>query len=63
MFGTQQFFGGQQARPQQYVSYAGQQYAPTQIGDIFTQMMPMIMMIVMLAMIMPMMRGITAPAK
>ena len=39
-------------------------YYPTQTTDpysgIFTAMMPMIMMVMMLAMIMPMMKGVTA---
>jgi hypothetical protein len=32
-------------------------------GGMFTAMMPMIMMIMMFAILMPMMKGITAPAK
>ncbi len=42
-------------------------YYPTQTTDpwsgMFTSMMPMIMMIMMMAIIMPMMKGVTASAK
>ena len=43
-------------------------YYPTQtttdpFSGMFTSMMPMIMMIMMFAILMPMMKGITAPAK
>ena len=42
-------------------------YYPTQTTDpwsgMFTSMMPMIMMIMMFAIITPMLKGVTAPAK
>ncbi len=42
-------------------------YYPTQTTDpisgMFTSMMPMIMMIMMFAILRPMMKGVTAPAK
>ncbi len=42
-------------------------YYPMQTTDpisgMFTSMMPMIMMIMMFAILMPMMKGVTAPAK
>ena len=64
MYGTQQFTG-QQARPQQFGYGTVGPYYPREnaFGGIFETMMPMIMMIMMLAIIMPMMRGVTAPAK
>lgn len=65
MYRTQQF-QGQPYAPQQYGYGTVTGYYPYQTTDmtgIFSSMMPMIMMIVMLAMIMPMMRGIAAPVR
>jgi hypothetical protein len=60
-FGPQQFFGGQQVRPpqpQQYLTYSGQYYYPTQTtgGFDMSSMMNMIMMIMMMAIMMSMMK-------
>ena len=58
MFGTQQF-AGQQVRPQQYQYGTVSGYYPAQTTDwtsMFSAMMPMIMM---MAILMPMMKGIT----
>ena len=67
MFKTQQVSGP--VAPGQYgplqVSGPGAYY-PLQTTDwtsMFSAMMPMIMMIMMMAIIMPMMRGVTASAK
>ena len=63
MFGTQQF-AGQQVRPQQYQYGTVSGYYPQQTtdtwSDMFAGMMPMIMMVMMFAMIIPMFKGITA---
>jgi len=74
MFGTQQF-AGQQVRPQQYQYGTVSGYYPLQVSgpsayypmqttdtwsDMFAGMMPMIMMVMMFAMIIPMFKGITA---
>jgi hypothetical protein len=61
MYGTQQFFGGQQVRPpapQQYMTYSGQYYYPTQATGGFNMdsMMSMIMMIMMMSIMMSMMK-------
>ena len=64
MYGTQQFTG-QQYRPQQQVGTVGGYY-PLQTDQwtgMFSMMMPMIMMIMMFAILMPMMKGITAPTR
>lgn len=72
MFGVQQIHGPAAQtgfNPQQVTGpmpqqvYGPQGLYPMQETDMWSTMMPMIMMIVMLAMIMPMMRGITAPAE
>ncbi len=68
MFTAQQLTGP--IAPGQYspaqVSGPGAYY-PTQTTDpisgMFTSMMPMIMMIMMFAILMPMLKGVTAPAK
>ena len=68
MFTAQQLTGP--VAPGQYnpaqVSGPGAYY-PTQTTDpisgMFSSMMPMIMMIMMFAILMPMMKGVTAPAK
>lgn len=61
MYGTQQF-GGQQVRPQQYGGTIGSYY-PQQTSDPFTgmfsMMMPMIMMVMMLGILTPMLKGFT----
>jgi len=44
-------------------SYYPLQTTTDPFGGMFTAMMPMIMMIMMFAILMPMMKGITAPAK
>ena len=60
MYGTQQF-GGQQVRPQQYGTIGG--YYPQQttdpFGGMFSAMMPMIMMVLMLGILTPMLKGFT----
>jgi hypothetical protein len=60
MYGTQQF-AGQQVRPQQYGTIGG--YYPQQTSDPFTgmfsMMMPMIMMVLMLGILTPMLKGFT----
>ena len=38
-------------------------YQTTDMGSIFSSMMPMIMMIMMMAILMPMMKGITGSSK
>ena len=67
MYGTQQFAGpGTQFRPQQYQYGTVGGYYPTQTTDwtsMFSAMMPMIMMMLMFAIMMPMFKGITASAK
>ena len=55
-------------RPQQYqygtvAGYYPLQTTGTDFSSMFSSMMPMIMMIMMFAILMPMMKGITAPAK
>ena len=56
-------------RPQQYQYGTVGGYYPLQttstsaISDMMNAMMPMIMMFMMMGMIMPMMKGITGPAK
>ena len=65
MYGTQQFTG-QQYRPQQYQYGTVSGYYPLQTDQwtgMFSMMMPMIMMIMMFAILMPMMKGITAPTR
>jgi hypothetical protein len=62
MYGTQQFTG-QQYRPQQYQYGTVAGYYPLQTDQwagMFSMMMPMIMMF---AILMPMMKGITAPTR
>ena len=67
MFKTQQVSGP--VAPGQYgpMQVSGpSSYYPLQTTDwtsMFSAMMPMIMMIMMMAIIMPMMRGVTASAK
>lgn len=60
MYGTQQFGG--QVRPQQYGGTIGGYY-PQQTADPFTgmfsAMMPMIMMVLMLGILSPMLKGFT----
>jgi hypothetical protein len=62
MYGAQQFFGGspQQVRspvPQQYLSYGGYSYVPTQSsGFDMNSMMNMMMMIMMMSMMVGMMK-------
>ncbi len=67
MYQAQQF-AGQQLRPQQYQYGTVGGYYPLQtttdpISGMFTSMMPMIMMILMLAILMPMFKGFTSPSK
>jgi len=65
MYGTQQFTG-QQLRPQQYQYGTIGGYYPLQTDQwtsMFSMMMPMIMMIMMFAILMPMLKGITAPTR
>ncbi|MBI2849777.1 MAG: cell division protein FtsH [Chloroflexi bacterium] len=66
MFNAQQF-GGQQIRPQQYQYGTVSGYYPQQTTDpfsgMFSSMMPMIMMILMLGLITPMLKGITGSTK
>jgi len=53
-------------RPQQYQYGTVGGYYPTQTTDwtsMFSAMMPMIMMMLMFAIMMPMFKGITAPSK
>ncbi|MBI4186277.1 MAG: cell division protein FtsH [Chloroflexi bacterium] len=63
---TVQQFGGQQIRPQQYqygtVGGLYPQQTTDPISGMFTSMMPMIMMIMMMAILMPMMKGVTGKA-
>ena len=65
MYAVQQF-GGQQVRPQQYqygtVGGAYPLQTTDPISGMFTSMMPMIMMIMMMAILMPMMKGVTGKA-
>jgi len=64
MYGVQQFGGpGTQFRPQQYQYGTVGGYYPLQTTDwttMLTAFMPMIMMVMMLAIMMPMLKGITA---
>ena len=65
MYGTQQF-AGQQVRPQQYQYGTVSGYYPLQtdqMSGMFSMMMPMIMMIMMLAIITPMLKGVTGSVK
>ncbi len=66
MFTAQQF-PGTQVRPQQYQYGTVGGYYPLQTTDpisgMFTSMMPMIMMIMMFAILMPMMKGVTGSSK
>ena len=65
MYGTQQF-AGQQVRPQQYQYGTVSGYYPLQTDQwsgMFGMMMPMIMMIMMMAIITPMLKGVTATTK
>jgi len=58
MYGTQQFTG-QQTRPQQYTYGTVGPYRPAMdFTGIFESMMPMIIMIIILALILPLMKGI-----
>jgi hypothetical protein len=65
MFGAQQFFGGQQVRPpspQQYLTYSGQYYYPSQTtgGFDMSSMMNMIMMMaIMMSMLKPIMGSVS----
>ena len=62
---TTQQFAGQQARPQQYQYGTVAGYYPLQTDQwtgMFSMMMPMIMMVMMLAITMPMLKGITGKA-
>jgi len=64
MYNTQQF-GGQQARPQQYQYGTVSGYYPTQtdqMSSMFSAMMPMIMMVLMMSIISPMLKGVTSKA-
>ena len=63
---TVQQFAGQQMRPQQYQYGTVSGYYPAQTTDwtsMFSSMMPMIMMIMMIAILTPMLKGVTSPAK
>jgi hypothetical protein len=68
MFKVQQFGPGTQFRPQQYQYGTVSGYYPLQTtGTDWTSMisafMPMIMMVMMLAIMMPMMKGLTSTTK
>ena len=64
MFKTQQFGGPQGFQPQQYGGTTSGYYPQqTDMTGMFSSMMPMIMMSVMLAILMPMMKGVTESAK
>jgi len=61
MFRVQQF-PGQQMRPQQYQYGTVGGYYPLQtdqMSGMFSAMMPMIMMVLMLSIISPMLKGVT----
>lgn len=66
MYNVQQF-PGQQLRPQQYQYGTVSGYYPQQTTDAFTSMfsamMPMIMMVMMLGIMMPMLKGVTGSSK
>ena len=65
MYRTQQFTG-QQYRPQQYQYGTVAGYYPLQTDQwaaMFSMMMPMVMMIMMFAILMPMLKGVTAPTR
>ena len=63
MFGTQQF-AGQQVRPQQYQYGTVSGYYPQQTTDPFSGMfMAMMPMIMMMAILMPIMKGVTGSSK
>jgi len=62
MFRVQQF-PGQQMRPQQYQYGTVGGYYPLQtdqMSGMFSAMMPMIMMVLMLSIISPMLKGVTS---
>ena len=62
---TVQQFAGQQMRPQQYQYGTVGGYYPQQtdlMSRMFSTMMPMILMIMILAIMMPMMKGVTGKA-
>ena len=66
MYNVQQF-PGQQIRPQQYQYGTVSSYYPQQTTDLFSGMfsvmMPMIMMVLMLSLISPMLKGVTGSSK
>jgi len=66
MYNVQQF-PGQQLRPQQYQYGTVSGYYPQQTTDpfsgMFSAMMPMIMMVLMLSLISPMLKGVTGSSK
>ena len=62
MFRVQQF-PGQQMRPQQYQYGTVGGYYPLQtdqMSSMFSAMMPMIMMVLMMSIISPMLKGVTS---
>jgi len=64
MFRVQQF-PGQQMRPQQYQYGTVGGYYPLQtdqMSSMFSAMMPMIMMVLMMSIISPMLKGVTSKA-
>ena len=64
MFRVQQF-PGQQMRPQQYQYGTVGGYYPLQtdqMSGMFSAMMPMIMMVLMMSIISPMLKGVTSKA-
>jgi len=62
MHATQQFGAGTQFRPQQYQygTVGGYYTLQTDWTSMISAFMPMIMMVMMLAIMMPMLKGITA---
>ena len=66
MYNVQQF-PGQQLRPQQYQYGTVAGYYPQQTTDpfsgMFSAMMPMIMMVLMLGLLSPMLKGFTGTSK
>ena len=66
MYNVQQF-PGQPLRPQQYQYGTVAGYYPQQttdpFGGMFSAMMPMIMMVMMLGLISPMLKGVTGSSK
>ena len=66
MYGAQQF-SGQQVRTQQYQYGTVAGYYPQQTtdptGGMFSSMMPMIMMVLMLGLLSPMLKGFSGTSK